>query len=195
MKSSLIGSLFVILVLSTTQIIAQPTIQNEGDSKKQAKTQDESRRAASSQASQTETAAKLTNDQGAESRILPLESNWHERASQWFEQADPKARRKQMRQMTRALKQPCRYCHTPDFKDFTEKKMISQQMMAISAEHNVACKDCHLGKKALSELGKTAQKMWLLSIRKGVSCEHCHKPKTKFKVLTSAGSDFKARQQ
>ena len=137
MKSSLIGSLFVILVLSTTQIIAQPSIQKEGDSKKQAKTADEGRRGASSEASQTRTAAKLTNDQETENRTLPLESNWHERASQWFDQADPKSRRKQMRQMTRALKQPCRYCHTPDFKDFTDKKLISQQMMAISAEHDV----------------------------------------------------------
>ena len=195
MKSSLIGSLFVILVLSTTQIIAQPTIQNEGDSKKQAKAADEGRGGTSSESSQTQTTEKLTDDQGAESRVLPLESNWHERASQWFDQADPKSRRKQMRQMTRALKQPCRYCHTPDFKDFTDKKLISQQMMAISAEHDVACKECHLGKKALSELGKTAQKMWLLSIQKGVSCEHCHKPKTKFKVLTSTGKNFKTHQQ
>ena len=195
MKSSLIGSLFVILVLSTTQIIAQPNKQNEKTNAAQSPASEERHGASSPEFTKTATGEAMPNDQKTESEPLPLESNWHERASKWFEQADPGARRKQMRQMTRALKQPCRYCHTPDFKDFTAKKLISQQMMAISAEHDVACKDCHLGKKVLSELGKTAQKMWQLSIQKEVSCEHCHKPQSKFKALTRAGKAFKARQK
>ena len=113
------------------------------------------------------------------------------RASAWFTHEDKKLRRKQMRVMTRALKQPCKYCHTKSFKGFTDKYEISLRMMALSAEHNVACGECHLGKKALSPLGKQSQQMMTLSERLGVECTECHVERARFKKLTPKGLEHK----
>ena len=66
-------------------------------------------------------------------------------------------RRKEMRKVTRALKQPCRYCHTPDFKGYTEKLLISQQMMALSAATACMC-GLPQGKEGYTEMGQRAQK-------------------------------------
>lgn len=124
---------------------------------------------------------------------LPIEADWKARAAAWFKDAkDEPARRKAMRQITRAIKQPCRYCHTPDWKGYTDKLAISRQMMALSAEHDVACADCHQGKTELSPLGKTARNMWRLAHEKKVECSHCHTPGKRFKALTAAGETYKA---
>ena len=80
----------------------------------------------------------------------PVESDWHARAEKWFSSTDPKVRRKEMRAATKALKQSCFYCHTKGFKGYHDNKLISQQMMAMSAEHDVSCADCHAGKRELS---------------------------------------------
>ena len=48
------------------------------------------------------------------------------RAHAWFESDDLKQRRTQMRQMTRALRQPCKYCHTSGFKGYTDKHKVSK---------------------------------------------------------------------
>ncbi len=122
---------------------------------------------------------------------LPITADWRARAMKWFESDDSKARRKEMRKATRALKQPCRYCHTPDFKGYTEKRLISQQMMALSVEHGVECQDCHAGKDQYTEMGKTAQKMWSLSRKENLFCDGCHTQGTAFKSLTEHGRRFK----
>lgn len=114
----------------------------------------------------------------------------HQRAQAWFESVDKKKRRLQMRQMTRALKQPCKYCHTAGFKGYTDRYAISLEMMALSAEHDLRCADCHAGKKALTETGIQARKMRKVSQDLGVECTHCHVPSQKFKVLTSDGEIY-----
>ncbi len=129
------------------------------------------------------------------SQAAPVEADWDARADAWFESEDPKARRKQMRQITKALKQSCFYCHTRGFKGYHENKLISQQMMAMSAEHGVECKECHVGKKGLTELGETAQHMWRLVHEKKVFCDHCHVPQKRFQELTPEGKAFKAEGQ
>ena len=48
--------------------------------------------------------------------------------------------------MTRALKQPRKYCHTAGFKGYTDRHQVTLEMMALSVEHDVECKDCHLAK-------------------------------------------------
>ncbi len=122
---------------------------------------------------------------------LPVRSDWEARADKWFESAEAEARKKQMRAQTKALRQPCRYCHTKDWTGYTDRLDISRQMMAISAEHGVACIDCHPEKKGqLSELGQTAKEMWKVSREKGVFCEHCHEKGTKFEKLTGDGKAF-----
>ncbi|MGK0362161.1 MAG: nitrate/TMAO reductase-like tetraheme cytochrome c subunit [Bradymonadia bacterium] len=123
---------------------------------------------------------------------LPVESDWKARAEAWFKDAKTQPeRRKAMRQVTKALKQPCRYCHTPDWSGYTDKHLISKQMMAISAEHDVACADCHAGKVEMTALGKTSQTMWALARSKRVDCGHCHLPKAKFKTLNKTGEAWK----
>lgn len=124
---------------------------------------------------------------------LPVESDWTARAAAWFKDAKTEPeRRKAMRQITKALKQPCRYCHTPDWKGYTDKHLISKQMMALSAEHDVACSDCHAGKVDMTPLGDTSRTMWALAHSKKVDCSHCHLPKAKFKTLNDAGKAWKA---
>lgn len=125
----------------------------------------------------------------------PVESDWHARAEKWFSSTDPKVRRKEMRAATKALKQSCFYCHTKGFKGYHDNKLISQQMMAMSAEHDVSCADCHAGKRELTEMGETAQHMWRLVQKKKVFCEHCHTPHKRFAELTPAGKAFKAEGQ
>lgn len=124
---------------------------------------------------------------------LPVDADWKSRAASWFKDAaDEPARRKAMRQVTRALKQPCRYCHTPDWKGYTDKLAISRQMMALSAEHGVPCADCHQGKTALSPLGETARTMWRVAQEKKVDCAHCHPVGKRFKALNAAGEAYRA---
>ncbi len=113
-----------------------------------------------------------------------------QRAQSWFESDDKKKRRLQMRQMTRALKQPCKYCHTAGFKGYTDRYTVSLEMMALSAEHNLRCDDCHAGKTALTDTGEQAKKMKKVSLDLGVACTHCHVPSQKFKVLTSNGEQY-----
>lgn len=125
---------------------------------------------------------------------LPVKADWKARAAAWFKDApDEAAKRKAMRQITKALRQPCRYCHTPDWKGYTDKLLISQQMMALSAEHDVACAECHAGKAELTELGKAAQPMFALAREQVVDCGHCHVPHKRFKALTAAGKAHRAR--
>lgn len=123
---------------------------------------------------------------------VKAETDWHARAEAWFDSADDKARKKQMRTAGRALKRPCKYCHGKKFDTYTDKLDISRQMMALSKEHGVACGDCHLGKSEMSDLGKKAQEMWALSHERGVFCESCHTPGTRFKELTEAGKKYDA---
>ena len=113
------------------------------------------------------------------------------RASAWFKSTDKKARRKEMRAMTRALKQPCKYCHTAGFKGYTDRHQVTLEMMALSVEHDVECKDCHLGKDALSSMGTIAKGMELLAKQEAASCGDCHVQKAKFKTLTPRGKKYK----
>jgi hypothetical protein len=113
-----------------------------------------------------------------------------QRAQAWFESNDKKKRRLQMRQMTRALKQPCKYCHTAGFKGYTDRYTVSLEMMALSAEHDLRCDDCHAGKKVLTETGIQARKMKKVSKDLGVECTHCHVPSKKFKILTTDGEKY-----
>ncbi|MGB0645559.1 MAG: hypothetical protein ACPGQS_00215 [Bradymonadia bacterium] len=118
--------------------------------------------------------------------IQPLRA----RAHAWFESNELKERRTQMRQMTRALRQPCKYCHTSGFKGYTDKHKVSLEMMALSAEHSIRCDDCHAGKEKLTDIGHKAHEMMRLSKEMGVTCEHCHIPASKFKSLTPSGLDY-----
>lgn len=120
-------------------------------------------------------------------------ADWKARADAWFGEAkDEKARRKAMRSFTKALKRPCKYCHTTDFKGWQDEqlRLLSQQMMAISVEHGVECKDCHKGRTGFTEFGEKAQPMWQIARDKGVGCEHCHVPKKRFAELTPEGLKF-----
>jgi len=125
-----------------------------------------------------------------QSQALPVQADWTARADAWFTAKDETARRKEMREMTRALRQPCRYCHTPDFTGYTDKQLISQQMMALSAEHAVACADCHTGKNDLSDLGKVSAVMWALSAERKTFCGTCHVKHERFGKLTPEGQTF-----
>jgi len=127
----------------------------------------------------------------AHSKALPIESNWKERAAQWFSTTDTVARRKEMRKIVKAIKQPCRYCHSTDFKSFTAHLQISRQMMALSAEHGVECSDCHAGKTEYTQMGKIAADMWKLAREKKVFCGHCHVKDSRFVHLTAAGQAHK----
>ena len=121
---------------------------------------------------------------------LPIQTDWKGRAEKWFSSTDTAGKRKEMRTITRALKQPCKYCHTPDFKGYTDKHLISQQMMAISAEYQVACSDCHSGKVKMTPMGEIAMNMWKLAHEKKVECNHCHQPGNGFLNLTQEGRSF-----
>ena len=114
------------------------------------------------------------------------------RGEAWFtDHTDATARRAEMRSITAALKQPCRHCHTPAFDGYTDRLPISRQMMALSAEHGVACADCHQGKADYTELGRKSVQMWQLSHEQGVFCDACHLPGAKFEKLSPAGEKFK----
>ncbi len=125
------------------------------------------------------------------SEALPVAADWKARADAWFESEDAEARKAQMRGVTRALRQPCKYCHTPDFTGYTDKLSISQQMMALTAEHGVPCGDCHAGKNQLTDLGITSQAMWTIAREKKVFCEECHVKGERFGKLTPAGERYK----
>ena len=122
---------------------------------------------------------------------VPIESNWRDRGMKWFKSDDLKARRKEMRAVSRALKRPCKYCHTRDFKGFVGHRKITQQMMALSIEHDVACADCHAGRNDFTEMGKRSQLMWKISHERKVFCDHCHIKKKRFNGLTPEGQAFK----
>jgi len=104
----------------------------------------------------------------------PIESDWRARSLKWFKASTIPKQRKEMRAASRALKKPCKYCHTKDFKGYTAKRLIAQQMMALSAENDVGCHDCHAGRGAFTELGRKAKPMWKLVHHKKVFCDHCH---------------------
>ena len=114
---------------------------------------------------------------------------WSKKAQAWYEHKDLKARRRQMREMTRALKRSCYYCHTRDFKRYTEKHLISSQMMAISGDYQIGCKECHIGQRGLSSIGTKSLLMWRYSVREGVTCTSCHPTQSKFTQLTTEGEN------
>ncbi len=126
---------------------------------------------------------------------LPIAGDWRTRAMNYLKSADQKGQRKEMRKATRALKRPCRYCHTPDFADYTPKRRVSQQMMALSVENAVDCADCHLGKTDFTPLGQDSRAMWKTAREEGVFCDACHEPKTKFEKLTTRGVRYKAKKK
>ncbi|MFN3198200.1 MAG: cytochrome c3 family protein [Bradymonadia bacterium] len=119
--------------------------------------------------------------------------DWDARAEAWFENEDPKMRRREMKQFTKALKRPCKHCHSKDFKSYPDArlKLVSQQMMHVSKTHGVACKDCHAGRDAYTPMGETSKQMWAISLEQKVDCSHCHTPNQRFAALTEAGETFK----
>lgn len=117
-------------------------------------------------------------------------ADWHARGEKWFKSADEESRKAQMKEASRALKRPCKYCHTEDFEGFTDKKEIAQQMMALSAENDVTCEDCHDGRDKFTKMGEEAHHMWDLAHEKKVFCDDCHEPRTKFEKLTANGKKF-----
>lgn len=127
----------------------------------------------------------------------PLQStgvDWDKRAEKWFKSEDEKDRKAQMKEASRALKRPCKNCHTEDFEGFVDedRKLLTQQMMAVAAEHGVECKDCHAGKDKLTELGDKTEKWYDVSREKKLLCEDCHQQnKSKFADLTDAGKKYK----
>ena len=118
-------------------------------------------------------------------------ADFEARGEKWFRAEEEDARKAQMKEASRALKRPCKYCHTEDFNGFTDKKDITLQMMALSAENDVECKDCHDGRDKLTKMGDEAHEMWELSHEKKVFCDDCHEPKTKFEKLTANGKKQK----
>ena len=113
---------------------------------------------------------------------------WQERAQDWYQHADLKSRRKQMRALSRPLKRPCYYCHTRSFKGYVESTyLISLQMMAISAEQDVTCAACHSGRRRLTKLGAKSLIQWRYAQEKGLDCRDCHTPKGRFRTLTIKG--------
>lgn len=124
-------------------------------------------------------------------RTVPVTADWKTRADAWFKTTTVEGRREEMRTITRALRQACQYCHTPDFTAYTDKLAVSRQMMALSAEHGVTCEDCHGGRDSLTELGQRSASMWSLAIEKQVFCESCHVPQSRFTALTAEGERFR----
>ena len=126
---------------------------------------------------------------------VPVDADWSARAEAWFKGATDEATRKEaMREITKAMKQPCRHCHTPDFTGYTDFAPISRQMMALSAEHGVTCAECHKGKSDLTDLGHKAQRWWVVSHQEKVFCDHCHVPAKHFLELTPAGRAWQANE-
>ena len=125
---------------------------------------------------------------------IAVEADWAARALAWFKgAADEKARKEAMREITKAIKQPCRLCHTPDFQGYTDMQPLARQMMALSVENGVTCAECHQGKTELTALGQKSKPMWALSHEQKVFCDHCHVPAKRFVELTPAGQDWKAK--
>jgi RNase P subunit RPR2 len=124
-------------------------------------------------------------------KAVPLPGvDWHARAEKWFKASDEDSRKAQMKEASRALKRPCKYCHTEDFSGYTENKELAQQMMALSAENDVTCQDCHDGRDKFTKMGEDAKHMWALSVDKKMFCDDCHQPQTKFEKLTEKGKKF-----
>ena len=87
-------------------------------------------------------------------------SQWQQKAQAWYTDNDPMKKRRQMREMTRALKRSCYYCHTRNFKGYTAVKDITLQMMVISQQQQIKCADCHQGQRGLSKVGAISLLMW-----------------------------------
>ncbi|MBV70236.1 MAG: hypothetical protein CMH52_02720 [Myxococcales bacterium] len=199
MKSLQIGLLFLWGALFCAGTYAQP-VQKSASHKESTKKRDQTIKS-DSEPKQATDAAKQSAPQSASpqpyghatgaSKAAPVDADWHGRAEKWFTSTDKKERRKAMRQFTRALRKPCRFCHTTDFKGYTDRLLISQQMMALTVEHGVECKDCHAGKDGFTKMGQISKKMWQLVHKKKVFCDNCHVPKTRFQTLTSEGKLFK----
>ena len=119
--------------------------------------------------------------------------HWRPEAIRWYTAEDPERRRRQMREMTRALKRPCYYCHTRNFKEYTDQHLISLQMMAISASYSLKCSDCHLGQRGLSALGAQSLVMWRVTAKNKKTCADCHVKGRSLKVLTPEGERSRAR--
>ncbi|MEE2757119.1 MAG: hypothetical protein VYA30_10680 [Myxococcota bacterium] len=199
MKSTQFGLLFLLIALACAASYAQPTKQTQ-QVKESVTTKDDATRPTSKSANTTNQDDKVPpkSESGQSEKLsaipgkaAPVDSDWHGRAEKWFTSTDKKERRKAMRQFTRALRKPCKFCHTTDFKGYTDRLLISQQMMAMTVEHGVECKDCHAGKDGFTKMGQTSEKMWQLVHKKKVFCEHCHVPKNRFQKLTPEGQLFK----
>ncbi|MEE2643825.1 MAG: hypothetical protein VYD19_02720 [Myxococcota bacterium] len=119
------------------------------------------------------------------------DEDWQRRASAWFKSADQSARRRQMRQISRALKRPCSACHTRGFKGYTDPqlKRLTLQMMSLSAERGRECSDCHQGRRGLSALGEESRHCWRLAERRSLFCEACHLSGPSFRKLTPLGRE------
>ncbi len=116
--------------------------------------------------------------------------SWQQRAQAWYTSQDLKSQRRQMRDMSRPLKRPCYYCHTRNFKGYIDSTyLISLQMMAISAEQGLACKDCHIGQRALNTLGAKSLIQWRYSAKYKKDCRDCHQNQGQFKHLTPQGKE------
>jgi nitrate/TMAO reductase-like tetraheme cytochrome c subunit len=114
--------------------------------------------------------------------------SWKKSAQTWYTSNEVVDKRRQMREMSRPLKRPCYYCHTRNFKAYVESTyLISLQMMAVSAEQGVKCKDCHQGQRGLTELGAKSLIQWRYAVEHHKKCSDCHAPNGRFKKLTSEG--------
>jgi len=138
-----------------------------------------------------ETAPFIAPEEGA---LLNGEiERWWSRAEAWYERPEGsetlslKDKRRQMRGLTRAVGRGCYGCHSKGFKGYNDKGLISAQMMAVSAEHGVACEACHVGARGLSELGARALLMWRYSVSEGLDCADCHPKAEAFKSLNERG--------
>ena len=118
---------------------------------------------------------------------------WQKRAQAWYKTSDLVGRRREMRALSRPLKRPCYYCHKRSFKGYVESTyLISLQMMAISAEQNVTCADCHIGRRGLTALGAKSLIQWRYAQENGLDCRDCHTPKGQFRTLTKQGQDARS---
>ena len=131
--------------------------------------------------------ATIAEPPPTESAIRLPGVDWHARAQKWFRTDDKEGRKEQMKAAGRTLERPCKYCHTKDFSGFTENKLITQEMMALSVENDVECGDCHAGRDLLTELGEKSGVMWEFAADQGAFCDRCHVPNTKFEKLTKNG--------
>ena len=133
--------------------------------------------------------------QGRHSVLKGEKKQWQQRAQAWFTHPDAKSRRKQMRGLTRTLKVKCYTCHTKGFKGYVDEMyLISLQMLAISNEFQIECKQCHIGKKGLSHLGAISYVMWKYSVDQQKECNDCHQvdqSQPPFKALNTAGLKIK----